>query len=124
MLTRSYSYAELRDDAVAVAYRLIGQGVRTADRIALIAETGPDFAALFFGAIYAGAWPVRSEEHTSELQSLMRNSYAVFCLKKTTNAHRFRPTPTNRNDLRHTSSSAPTHQATSMKYAHNVYTNT
>src|SRR3546814_7744930 len=30
------------------------------------------------------AWPrrVRSEEHTSELQSLMRISYAVFCLKK------------------------------------------
>src|SRR3546814_11330185 len=31
-------------------------------------------------------WPQReyprSEEHTSELQSLMRNSYAVFCLKK------------------------------------------
>src|SRR3546814_7728986 len=26
--------------------------------------------------------PIRSEEHTSELQSLMRNSYAVFCLKK------------------------------------------
>src|SRR3546814_5512643 len=26
--------------------------------------------------------PVRSEEHTSELQSLMRMSYAVFCLKK------------------------------------------
>src|SRR3546814_6426278 len=35
----------------------------------------------------------RSEEHTSELQSLMRISYAVFCLKKktnirTTNTHR------------------------------------
>src|SRR3546814_1438890 len=32
-----------------------------------------------------GKWThssVRSEEHTSELQSLMRNSYAVFCLKK------------------------------------------
>src|SRR3546814_9508527 len=28
---------------------------------------------------------VRSEEHTSELQSLMRISYAVFCLKKTNN---------------------------------------
>src|SRR3546814_4908698 len=26
--------------------------------------------------------PARSEEHTSELQSLMRSSYAVFCLKK------------------------------------------
>src|SRR3546814_10000479 len=27
-------------------------------------------------------WQARSEEHTSELQSLMRSSYAVFCLKK------------------------------------------
>src|SRR3546814_3080229 len=36
-------------------------------------------------AVYAGAeWDTdnRSEEHTSELQSLMRISYAVFCLKK------------------------------------------
>src|SRR3546814_4208751 len=32
------------------------------------------------GAVQAGA--LRSEEHTSELQSLMRISYAVFCLKK------------------------------------------
>src|SRR3546814_10446411 len=32
-----------------------------------------------FGAAFS---PDRSEEHTSELQSLMRNSYAVFCLKK------------------------------------------
>src|SRR3546814_9665636 len=30
----------------------------------------------------ACTWPVRSEEHTSELPSLMRISYAVFCLKK------------------------------------------
>src|SRR3546814_7967219 len=29
----------------------------------------------------------RSEEHTSELQSLMRNSYAVFCLKKKKKRH-------------------------------------
>src|SRR3546814_13561023 len=33
----------------------------------------------YLGAIFAN---LRSEEHTSELQSLMRNSYAVFCLKK------------------------------------------
>src|SRR3546814_10564269 len=33
------------------------------------------------GAIDAGKL-IRSEEHTSELQSLMRTSYAVFCLKK------------------------------------------
>src|SRR3546814_4969671 len=30
---------------------------------------------------------LRSEEHTSELQSLMRRSYAVFCLKKKTYCH-------------------------------------
>src|SRR3546814_9162854 len=33
----------------------------------------------------AGLHPLRSEEHTSELQSLMRISYAVFCLKKKKN---------------------------------------
>src|SRR3546814_9526089 len=40
---------------------------------------------------HIGAWVyqrLRSEEHTSELQSLMRISYAVFCLKnKTNNKH-------------------------------------
>src|SRR3546814_7402465 len=36
--------------------------------------------ALLWAMPFAG----RSEEHTSELQSLMRNSYAVFCLKKKT----------------------------------------
>src|SRR3546814_1465895 len=35
------------------------------------------------GDFYGIAFPKRSEEHTSELQSLMRISYAVFCLKKT-----------------------------------------
>src|SRR3546814_4127980 len=33
-------------------------------------------------AVNGHALPVRSEEHTSELQSIMRNCYAVFCLKK------------------------------------------
>src|SRR3546814_3434905 len=32
----------------------------------------------------------RSEEHTSELQSLMRTSYAVFCLKKKNNTYSFK----------------------------------
>src|SRR3546814_1998867 len=36
----------------------------------------------------------RSEEHTSELQSLMRISYAVFCLKKKTNTTKNRSTTT------------------------------
>src|SRR3546814_9505400 len=37
---------------------------------------------LEFGDLGVGIAKVRSEEHTSELQSLMRISYAVFCLKK------------------------------------------
>ncbi len=57
-LVRPYSYAELREDALAAAYRLIAHGVKRGDRIAITAETGPEFAALFFGTVYAGAWPV------------------------------------------------------------------
>src|SRR3546814_6198770 len=38
------------------------------------------------GAYFNGAFQ-RSEEHTSELQSLMRTQYAVFCLKKTKTKH-------------------------------------
>jgi len=58
VLVRAYPFRDLREDAVAMAYRLIAAGVKPQDRIALIAETGPEFAALFFGAVYAGAWPV------------------------------------------------------------------
>src|SRR3546814_7489410 len=40
------------------------------------------FAALLAGSTANAIGTSRSEEHTSELQSLMRISYAVFCLKK------------------------------------------
>src|SRR3546814_9955122 len=42
---------------------------------------------LFLLASVAVPYPSRSEEHTSELQSLLRTSYAVFCLKKKNNQH-------------------------------------
>jgi len=57
-LVRAYPISDLRDDASDAAYRLIAAGVKPEDRIALVAETGAEFAALFFGAVYAGAWPV------------------------------------------------------------------
>ncbi|PZO91570.1 MAG: fatty acyl-AMP ligase [Sphingomonas sanxanigenens] len=57
-LTRPYPFSELRADAILDAQRLIARGIKPGDRIALIAETGTDFAAFFFGAVYAGAWPV------------------------------------------------------------------
>src|SRR3546814_989635 len=60
------------------------------------AEKGFFLSTIDYGRRGGGAWPqrgtviylksamidARSEEHTSELQSLMRISYAVFCLKK------------------------------------------
>src|SRR3546814_1454231 len=52
------------DEAIAKAHDRVIDGVGVRDRLE------------------PGRKPVRSDEHTSELQSLMRISYAVFCLKK------------------------------------------
>jgi fatty-acyl-CoA synthase len=57
-LERAYSFlgAAARRDRLRPP--LIARGVKPGDRIALIAETVPEFTCLFFGAVYAGAWPV------------------------------------------------------------------
>jgi fatty-acyl-CoA synthase len=57
-LTRAYPFAELREDALMAASRFVALGIKPGDRIALVAETGVEFATVFFGAVYAGAWPV------------------------------------------------------------------
>lgn len=57
-LSLVYRFSEMREDALTMAYRLIGSGIKKGDRVALIAETGPEFAALFCAVIYSGAWPV------------------------------------------------------------------
>src|SRR3546814_4156721 len=63
-------------------------GKRLDEEIAKFLATGPTAdelqrtAASTLGGTIAGLESVRSEEHTSVLQSLMRISYAVFCLKK------------------------------------------
>src|SRR3546814_1023218 len=41
--------------------------------------------------LHAAVKKIRSEEHTSELQSLMRISYAVFCLKQKKNEQQYQP---------------------------------
>src|SRR3546814_2290728 len=71
---------------------VLGIQSTTWDEAVKIAGADPDFLRRdLFEAIDAGDFPAwnlgvqvfdRSEEHTSELQSLMRISYAVFCLKK------------------------------------------
>src|SRR3546814_4218132 len=56
--------------------------------VATLAATGLVAACGFKGPLYLPpqpGQPQRSEEHTSELQSLMRISYAVFCLKQKNN---------------------------------------
>src|SRR3546814_5135164 len=52
-------------------------------RVALDSYALPGAVAIALVALHSIVdYPLRSEEHTSELQSLMRISYAVFCLKK------------------------------------------
>ncbi len=57
-LVRVYPYVQMREDALRVARQLAAAGIGKDDRVALVAETCPEFAALFCGCMYAGAWPV------------------------------------------------------------------
>ncbi len=57
-LSRVYPFAEMRSDAHELAYKLIASGIGKNERVALVAETSPEFAAMFCACIYAGAWPV------------------------------------------------------------------
>src|SRR3546814_4604609 len=67
----------------------VGEQVRQGQTIATMGNTGSNAVNLYFELRYDGKAvdalrylpKRRSEEHTSELQSLMRSSYAVFCLK-------------------------------------------
>src|SRR3546814_9514752 len=68
------------DPARVTVYRPSGKSV--ADGVAVLdawPEYLPDGTLVLLGM---KPYQIRSEEHTSELQSLMRISYAVFCLKK------------------------------------------
>src|SRR3546814_1640387 len=65
--------------------RLEAAARRTDTRGWVVARRGRTRHLIELGGLVqkAGLVELRSEEHTSELQSLMRNSYAVFCSKKT-----------------------------------------
>src|SRR3546814_3709707 len=68
---------------LATRNRLISAMVDHAAATGIMSLTGV-VSASFLAQVMAMGWHCerRSEEHTSELQSLMRISYAVFCLKK------------------------------------------
>src|SRR3546814_4571631 len=70
------TYAELRSEVLRVARGLLRLGARRGDHIGILMSNRPEWIVSFL-AVHQ-----RSEEHTSELQSLMRISYADLCLKK------------------------------------------
>src|SRR3546814_8144093 len=70
-----HAHGQKSYNGVAVLSREKPDAVRTR-----LAGDDADEQSRYIEADFGGV--TRSEEHTSELQSLMRNSYAVFCLKK------------------------------------------
>src|SRR3546814_9836512 len=83
------SELEIRVDC-SIGVALLAVGVEVAEEVLRNAPFALKRAKQVMGTpVYepnqARAARRRSEEHTSELQSLMRNSYAVFCLKKKNN---------------------------------------
>src|SRR3546814_5207074 len=63
--------------AKSVTSTLLGAAIRDGK-----IKSVDDLVTTYIPELKGGAYDGRSEEHTSELQSLMRISYAVFCLKK------------------------------------------
>jgi fatty-acyl-CoA synthase len=57
-LGHALSYADLKDDAIAIAQRLAGLKLERSAKVAVVAETDPGFMRLFYGCQYAGLVPV------------------------------------------------------------------
>src|SRR3546814_2889317 len=69
-----------RDGVVAATDRLLNDVVAGPGNVQIVTSAADKQVIAI--AADQGVVAVRSEEHTSEIQSLMRSSYAVFCLKK------------------------------------------
>src|SRR3546814_971926 len=76
---------ELTPEVTEAYARLADAGIPLGSQTVLlkgINDSVDTMKAMMHGLLMRRVKPYRSEEHTSELQSLMRISYAVFCLKK------------------------------------------
>ncbi len=75
-------YSELRAQARAAARRMVGLGIERGSRVAIVAETTPEFLVFFFACQYAGLVPVpltaaltlgSRRSYVSQLHSLLEN---------------------------------------------------
>ncbi len=82
----SMTYRELREQAIELAHKLLGLGLEKGDRVALVAETNPDFVRFFYACQYAGLIPVAlpasvkvgaHAAYVAQLQQLLQASDAV-----------------------------------------------
>src|SRR3546814_10802184 len=102
-LFRSHQYADMAGSRIEVALQAqlltgLDQHFVLIDQVGAEGRLGPFGQGEIIGAGEGGGifqfenTHTRSEEHTSELQSLMRISYAVFCLQKTKKHKHNKPT--------------------------------
>ncbi len=85
-LKSSLPYSQLRERALETARSLLGLGLERGDRIAVVAETTPEFLAVFFGCQYAGLIPCPvpyamhvggKEAYIQRIAGMLRNSRAA-----------------------------------------------
>src|SRR3546814_8721407 len=81
-IARILVIAGVEDGVARIVRDLVDRRRRRGDAIIMILQPAHIAPELFFDAFGRTLERDRSEEHTSELQSLMRSSYDVFCLKK------------------------------------------
>jgi fatty-acyl-CoA synthase len=85
----SVPYRELRTQAIELARKLLGLGLEQGDRVALVAETNPEFVRFFYACQYAGLIPVALPasvkvgahcSYVAQLQRLLEASDAVIAV--------------------------------------------
>lgn len=82
----SVTYRELREQSIDLAHRLLGLGLEKGERVALVAETNPEFIRFFYACQYAGLIPVAlpasvkvgaHQAYVAQLKRLLQASDAV-----------------------------------------------
>ncbi len=85
----SLPYAALREESRVLARKLLGMGLEKGERVALVAETTPDFLRFFFACQYAGLVPVSlpasvnlggHKAYVGQLRGLLKSSEAAVAM--------------------------------------------